>query len=499
MTNYSNIMRKIFAVFIAAAILSGGRGVARPSGDDPAVTVSYYYNNPCGTCNESAEFSESFFRRLGTARDGVSVRLTGYNTFTTSDDAKYHNTCDAYNISADQRKLPMLVIGDTVLAGSDSIDTGMLAAFLDEKQMALAEAAANDPTASRPVYFFVTPCEDCAAVKEFLNTLQGSYEASHGGKMVSSVLAVESHSVADPQGLELARKYFNAWHVPEDKQKVPIIFLRDGYLSGSQEIIGGLEKAIMSGRCIGIVPPGGEVRLQPYEWPGIFLTGLVNGFNPCSISLLLFLIMILLARSANVLKLGMAFLLGKFLAYLVLGTLLFNVLAMIDSNAVRLFNGVVKYILAAAVLIAAALNISDFVAAKNERYNRIRMQLPVGLRKMNHRWLKALEKTGGGLLLLTFGMGIAISVGEFLCTGQIYLATVLYLLKRSPVFDWQTFGAFLLYVTGMLLPLLAVTLAVHRGRMVFNLSEVARRNMPLVKLLTAAVFVLFAILLLLIF
>jgi hypothetical protein len=488
---------KILTVFLITAILSGVCGIAQASGDGPAVVVSYYYDNPCGVCKEDEKFTNLFYSLIGSAKDGVSIRLLCYNTFTESNDVTYRKVCDARQISEGQRKLPMLVIGDTVLQGQDNIDEGLKAAFLSEKQRSLAQAAAKDSLASQLVYFYVTPCEDCAAVKEFLGTLNVSYAICYEGHTVQSTVAVESHSVADPQGLELARKYFDAWHVPENEQKVPIVFLRDGYLAGAQQIIGGLKKAIAGGRGIGILPPGGEAQLQTYEWSGIFLTGLVNGFNPCSISLLLFLITLLIARSANVLKLGLTFLLGKFLAYLVLGTLLFNALAMVDGGTVRLFTGVVKAALAVVVLAAAALNVSDFVAAKNERYNGIRMQLPVGLRKLNHRWIKALEKTGGcWLLLMTFGLGIAISVGEFLCTGQIYLATILYLLKRSATFEWQTLGAFLVYIAGMLLPLLVITLAVHRGKAVFHLSELVRRNMPAIKLATAAIFVLFAVLLL---
>ena len=484
-------------VLFSAFILSGLFGVAFAAGQPVEIKVTYYYLNPCGSCREAETFEQTFLESIHDAAAGVTVVLECRNTFQQGGNESFQQECNRLGIADGQRELPMLLIGSTVLTGKQAVESGMRPAFLDEKRKVLAAAAAGDTTASKPVYFMVSPCEECARVKDFLASLNSSFTVNAGGKMINSLLVVDTYNVAEPQGLELARKYFDAWRVPQDKQKVPIVFLRDGYLSGAGEIIGGLEQAIREGRCIGIEPPGGEARLQPYEWPGILATGIINGLNPCSISLLLFLITLLLARSANVLRLGLSFLMGKFIAYLALGTLLYNALAMIDSNAVRLFNGVAKYVLAATVLIAAGLNLSDFAAAKSEKYNRIRMQLPLGLRRLNHRWIKVMETAGENvLLLLSLCLGIAVSAGEFLCTGQIYLATILYLLKRSPAFDWQTFGALLVYIAGMLLPLLVLTLAVHKGKKVFGLTELARKNLPWIKLSTAAVLLLFAVVLL---
>jgi cytochrome c biogenesis protein CcdA len=121
------------------------------------------------------------------------------------------------------------------------------------------------------------------------------------------------------------------------------------------------------------------------------------------------------------------------------------------------------------------------------------MQLPVSLRKLNHNRIRRfMEKTAPGLILPgVFALGILVSAGEFLCTGQIYLATILYMIRRNPSLDLQTLLAFFAYVAGMMLPPMLLTLAVWRGKKVFQLSEFARRNMPLIKLINAAVFLVF--------
>ena len=490
-------------VFIALALMAVLTIVqpALAAPNKPRITIYYFYNNACGSCNEEGKFYDKFNAAIGTAKEGVELEFLCYNIFHTGDSSRFLDTCDKFNIPTDSRITPMLIINGVVLTSETEIDSKLGTVFAAEKQKALEQAAAADPTASKPVYFYVSPCEECAAVKDFLTALPKAFTVNYDGRQLSSSLFIDSYNIAEPQNLEMVKKYFQSYSVPDSKQKVPIFFLRDGYLSGKDEITKGLQTAIIDGRCISIAPPTGEPALKPYEWPAIFLTGLINGFNPCSISMLLFLITLLLARKANVLKLGMLFILGKFIAYMALGTLLFNMLAAIDNTVFKQFTVIMKYILLAVVIVVAAVNISDFIAVKNEKYNKIRLQLPVGLRKLNHKWLKGISHTGNGRLLLfsALALGMVISVGEFLCTGQIYLATIIYLLKRSEELSLQTLAAFLLYVVGMLLPLIAITLAIHKGREVFHISELARKNMPLIKLINAGVFIAFAIIILFLF
>lgn len=464
-------------------------------GSETQFTVSYFYFNACSACNEEEEFLDDFLRKYDTALIGTDVSFVCYNTFAHSEETKYREACEALDIPENQRTLPMLVIGRTALLGAAQIDSGVAAALAAETSI-LTGSTIADPFTSKPVYFYVMPCEDCAAVKEYLDSMQPSYQVYYQGMSVASPLSVESYNVAEAQGLELARKYYKAWKVPENRQKVPVIFLRDGYLGGMKEIKDGLENAILEGRCIGTGLSNVESGLKPYELSGVFLTGLINGFNPCSVSLLLLLMTLLLSRNTKIMKLGLTFIAGKSLAYLALGTVLFGVLLSIDSRAFLFFQKTGKILLLILALAVAAVNVSDFVAAKNERYNKIYMQLPAPLRRFNHKWIqKITQKTNNKLLLLAvFALGMIISVGEFLCTGQIYLATILYMIKRNPSLNFQAIGTLMIYIAGMMIPLLVLTIAVWKGREVFNLTELTRRNMPVVKLINAAIFLVFGIL-----
>lgn len=64
----------------------------------------------------------------------------------------------------------------------------------------------------------------------------------------------------------------------------------------------------------------------------LFGAGLLAGFNPCSISMLLMLFSILLTTRASVLKNGILYLVGKYVTYLGLGLGICFAASKIDQN-----------------------------------------------------------------------------------------------------------------------------------------------------------------------
>lgn len=490
----------IFLLVLEFLLLPGTATAA--TGTLPKMSVYYYCNNPCSSCDEEGRFYKKFYSLVGKEKEGISLDFFCYNVFHTSGEVKFNNTCDEFDIPEDKRTTPMIVLNGTPLIGSNEIDDALKSAFVAEKNKIISESKMKTDKISKPIYFFVSPCEECAEVKQFLTSLPSVMTVSYNGQQFESPVNIDSYNVAEPKNLELVKKYFQKYNVPDERQKVPVIFLKDGYLSGKDDIKNGLKKAIEDGRCLENPIFIEKAELKPYEWSGIFLTGFINGFNPCSISMLLFLVTILISRKVNVLKLGLSFIFGKFIAYLALGTLLFNILSLIDNAYLHVFSNIIKYTLLILTLILAGFNISDGIAARSEKYNKIRLQLPIKLRKINHTWLKKIGETnrnGIFILFMAFALGMVISIGEFLCTGQIYLATIIYLLKQSPELNLQMMMAFLAYILAMLIPLFIVVAAVHKGKEVFYISELARKNITAVKLINAAIFIIFAIIIIVMF
>ena len=136
---------------------------------------------------------------------------------------------------------------------------------------------------------------------------------------------------------------------------------------------------------------------------------------------------------------------------------------------------------------------SDFFAARSEKYGKIRNQLPVGLRKFNHDTIRGVfERHPRHLTVYMLLLGILVAAGEFLCAGQVYLATLLAALQSGA--QPLRMGLMLVcYCVSFLTPALILCALVARGRSVMDLSEWMRRHMDKVKLITALFFALLVV------
>jgi cytochrome c biogenesis protein CcdA len=132
----------------------------------------------------------------------------------------------------------------------------------------------------------------------------------------------------------------------------------------------------------------------------------------------------------------------------------------------------------------------DFFAAKRERYDRIFLQLPEVLRRFNHHMIK---KASGFsklniILFISFFLGMIISLGEFLCTGQIYLATIITIFQTDSQLSNQVLLLLILYNLGLVLPLIILTLTVYKGREIFEVPGAIRERLHIIKIINALIF-----------
>jgi hypothetical protein len=97
-------------------------------------------------------------------------------------------------------------------------------------------------------------------------------------------------------------------------------------------------------------------------------------------------------------------------------------------------------------------------------------------------------------MLGIFFLGAAVSAGEFLCTGQIYLATILYLLRADTGGNTVAFVSLLCYTLAASLPPAVLVVFCYKGKQALALSEFVRQRMPLIKIANALIFALFALL-----
>ncbi len=515
-------------------LLSTMTGVlpAAASEKKSTVTVAYFYMNPCASCKVAEEFTAKLDKLLGDARVNVGMEMYTFNTFHQNDADHMKEFCDAYGVPEEKRRLPLLFMNGLWLQGDKSIEEGAASLFLSASDNALHPpglpknpnaSPASDPDSSSPgsvspdsslespgikpnesriLYFSAPACKACEQAEKVLTGLNASYPVIVDGVPVDTNVTVQTFSLGDSQNAKRIGWYFTAYGVPEASQTAPIFFYGNKWISGDSAVSGQLLADIAAGKGLGtrIMPP--ELMLDQtnspnldkptYSLPGVLATGLLNGLNPCSLAMMLFFLSLLAVRPGGILKAGILFATGKFIGFCLLGILFQGLFSRMQAPWFQSASKVVLILLAGMMIL---LNLNDFRAAGKESYQSIRLQLPKKLRGMNHRWLKKVASLEGSRIFLAacLILGLIVSIGDFLCTGQIYLATILYVMQSSNGLDTRAILTFLGYGIAFVTPLLVLTFLVHRGREVFDVSEWVRRHMPAIKLVNACFFVLFGV------
>lgn len=345
------------------------------------------------------------------------------------------------------------------------------------------------------VYFYSDTCKECQNLKPFMDYLAKKYKN----------INIIKYSIINIDNKALLNKYSDEYSVrPDFYSSVPIVFIFDIYLAGEEEIISTLENIIIHGSLKNTkVIDNKEASIekdiknfQALKVFGVFIAGIINGLNPCSLALLIFLLSLLISKKINTFKLGNAFILGKFIMFLFMGTIIYELLSFIKIDLVNL---IMKIFFIGFVSILIALSVNDYFAAKKEKYDKIRLQLPNFLRKINHGIIKVVNKISNVyiLLFITFVLGIIISLGEFFCTGQIYLTSIVIVLQSGILESKQALLYLIVFDIGFILPLVIINYILHKSKSVFKISEFIREKLPVIKLIN--IIILFIFILIIIF
>ncbi|HEX2926450.1 MAG TPA: glutaredoxin [Ruminiclostridium sp.] len=343
------------------------------------------------------------------------------------------------------------------------------------------------------VYFYSPTCSSCMNMTEVLKSLSQSHKN----------LYIKKYDISDLRNKSLLDKYCDAYRVSgEDSGTVPAVFIGDRYFLDGASLKNNIEK-IISSSGVKTLEIDSTVenhqkdlkRFEGFKLLSVFFAGVINGINPCSLSMLLFFLSLLTVNKRKIIKIGLAFITGKFLAFLLLGTVFFRFLSYLNLGFLSVL---MKALLAVVLLILIVMNVQDYFASKAERYDRIFLQLPEALRRINHRIIKKASAFSSLKIisLISFLLGLIISFGEFLCTGQIYLATIVTIFQTNPKFSSQALLYLVVYNLGVILPLGILIFVIYTGKEIFEVSEVIRGRLHIIKMTNALIFLVLGVIIL---
>ena len=358
-------------------------------------------------------------------------------------------------------------------------------------------------------YFYQKGCPKCDRANALLKYLLKKYPG----------LNVKEIDINTPDGKRLNETLSNRLNLPVEKRLIaPSIFMGKDYLPPEEIIeskIEGLiekygEKGVSESKptlTIPIPTPSPTPSPTPEEFKKaeesiisrfkslgiltILSAGLLDGINPCAFATLIFFISYLTfvgRKRSEILWVGIGFSGAIFTTYFLIGL---GILSFIQHlSFLPLFSRIVYLLTILVALILGTLSLYDYLQLKRGRPSEMKLQLPDFLKKRIHQTIRK-ETKATRYFLAAIAAGVAISLLEFACTGQVYLPTILFVMN-VPSLRGEAFLYLFLYNFMFVVPLLIIFGVTYLGVTSEQLSFFLQRRVAAIKLLTALFFFLLA-------
>jgi cytochrome c biogenesis protein CcdA len=226
----------------------------------------------------------------------------------------------------------------------------------------------------------------------------------------------------------------------------------------------------------------------------VIAAGLIDGLNPCAFATIVLFISYLAIsgrKGREILSVGTAFTLGVFLAYLLVGLGLWRLLQSLDFLAS--LGRWVYLITALLCLFLAIFSLLDYRKARRGELEEMTLSLPHSLRLRINRVIRQTRRARA-YVWAAFITGLAVSIIELACTGQVYFPTIIFVMG-VPELRVRAVLYLLLYNLMFILPLVVVFILAFRGSTSRQLTHFLHAHAATVKLAMSGLFSVLAALL----
>ncbi len=375
--------------------------------------------------------------------------------------------------------------------------------------LVLALAAASCAAWAKPVdaVLFTSPyCPHCRHLKQdgFPQTFKEKYKGQV--RLVEYDLTQDANNVIFSQTME-------AYQL--ESAGIPMLVIGETVLQGYPSQIGpGADTAVAQAlrnnettRVPGLQTE--EDLLSTHEtlfsqitlW-AIIGAGLADGVNPCAFAVIVFFVSFLAAykyTKKEIIVVGSAYCLAVFLAYVLMGLGAFHVLY--AMKAFKYVTLVVQWGMVGLCGVFLLLSLYDFIVyQRTKKSEKMLLQLPTNYKVYIHKvmrfFLKDKHSSMWRLLLAAFLVGFVVSGVEAVCTGQVYLPTIVVILKEVNQHFWRATEFLLFYNLMFILPLVLVFVLTLCGKESATFNNWLKKHLGLTKFLLCLVFLGLLILLL---
>ncbi|MEI6832190.1 MAG: hypothetical protein WCK61_05740 [Candidatus Omnitrophota bacterium] len=320
----------------------------------------------------------------------------------------------------------------------------------------------------------------------------------------SNKLAFEYHDIQEIENYKLLLS-LQKQYAPDLTLDLPVFFISGRLANGSGNIdmkLRELIKGALSSQAsrpkflnIDLVK-----HFKSFTPLAISFAGLQDGVNPCAFTVIVFFISFLTMqgyRKREVLLIGLTFIAAVFLTYLLIGLGIFNFLYSLKTTLI--LSKTLTIVIGAFSIILGFFALYDFIKFKisNDPEGQV-LQLPGAIKKriqaivgFFHRKDRSADAKAAPhifkLILSAIISGFLVTLLETVCTGQLYLPTIAYILKATQ-FKFEAFLYLLLYNVMFILPLILIFILALFGVTSTQFAEFLKKHLAMIKLLMALLF-----------
>jgi cytochrome c biogenesis protein CcdA len=351
-------------------------------------------------------------------------------------------------------------------------------------------------------YFFDPSCPECQRADRDLAYLTSQ----------TPDLVLVRFNIEDTRSKGIAAVLGERLNIPREKRlATPMIVIGQDYLATTDVTLRAMQDLVEKYRQQGGAKPTWEdirdeegvialVKLfEGFSPLAVLGAGLIDGLNPCAFATLIFFVSYLTVtgrKGRDVLLVGGTFTFCVFATYLLIGAGIFTFL-----KGLGFIPAVARIIYGGTALVCAVfgvLSVYDLYKIRKGQAAEMALQLPGFLKRRTRELIRegslSAETHGrlGAFVVMAAFAGCGISLLEFVCTGQVYLPTIVFI-TGVPALAAQGYLYLVLYNLMFVTPLIVVFLLAYFGTNSQQLAAAMNKRLALVKVLTAVLFFALAI------
>lgn len=412
-----------------------------------------------------------------------------------------------------ESEIPAVIIGDKILGGESEIrrdleglvrlyagkggtDWPSLKEVVGQEEGWIPRAPTEEEQKSGKIiyaaFLYMPGCLHCEEMKADLR------------KWAPKVpdLRIRIFNLAKEENKKLDEALSLIYQVPKAKRLADHkLYMGEDYLWSEELHLESFQKLVAKYQGKGAPPPWEKVttealqkgeksiieRFRKWSLSAVLIAGFMDGINPCAFATIIFLVSYLTfmgKKGSEILIYGIVFTSGVFIAYLLAGMGLMTFLHQL--RGFPLISKGVYLIIALFALTLGIISLYDYVLFLRGQVAKWKLQLPMSMKKKIHGIIREQSQFKGGLLA-TFGAGFIIAICTVICTAQVYLPTIGFIM-RIPELRANAIFNLLLYNIMFIVPLVGVFVSTFFRVTSEKMAFVTKKYTGTVKLLTAILF-----------